>query len=499
MMQGSRASLWLKGGVVFAVMAVGVFLGGLLALQPLLVVPFLFPVAGAALLWFALRTASGAMGKVARWEVYALAAFWILVINLPTFLAFDQTGFTRDHGLFNAQSIGRIALFGCVALAFLVFLHRWGQTRVLDGPPLVPPGGRLVLALYVWYLLNNFLVASGTSLLLATFRTLEWGLAVCLMFILFGLQTRRGLTAFEDRLRLIVPILVFLLASNLIVFPIRPSLIYQVSEVTGIGRFGGLFTHPNLLGVVAVLLFAYAWVYLSGVKRVVFSAIPLVVLLLTYSRGGYASFLIVCVGGGFVLLRHFGLKVVLILSAMSAAVALFYFPEVVEHVQRALSRGNERTGLTSLSERTAVWEAAKIMFLQSPWLGEGFISGPKRLGEVMLQFRLSTNFAAPHAHNELLQAQLSGGLVASALSLAVHLRVLYLLLKLKLLPTARFFGLSILTVVLVWGGLAPSLSYFLSLPGVLLIWLLLTLEGVPGRNISTRCADGTVVQEGACG
>src|SRR5690606_23756183 len=160
-------------------------------------------------------------------------------------------------------------------------------------------------------------------------------------------------------------------------------------------------------------------------------------------------------------------------------------PDVNDAIYRYLARGHEPTSLSTLSERTAVWQAARTQIAQSPWLGEGFLSGPKRLGEIMVERRLSSNFAAQHAHNELLQAQISGGIVAARLVLAIHLRIAYLLLRPGILnERVRFFGCSAFICCLAWGALAPSLSYFLSLPGVLLAWLLLSLEAA-ARTVVT--------------
>lgn len=474
---------WIALAVLIAMLS-----GATVVVAPVLLGLPVLALAVAGVLYVAIRASRTSMG-VAResWPNHALTALWVIVISLPSVVAFDQTGFTKDQGLFNPQSLGRILIFFAVGIAALVFWARWGRSPLRNKGSGIPKGAKLVTMFYAWYVVNAPMVLGGTALALSLFRSFEWLLATWLLVLLFGVQNAQGKNAFADRMKLVVPMLFFLLLSNLIAFPVIPGMIYSVSAITGTGRFGGLFTHPNLLALVCVLLCAYGLAFMAGWRRNILLLVSIGVLVLTYSRGGFAAFAIMAGLAVWFLVRGVGTRLVLIGIGFVVAIVLLQFPQVEEKALGFLARGSKTQNLGSLSERTAVWEASKILIQRSPWLGSGFVAGPKLLADVMIENRLSTNFAAPHAHNEFLQAQISGGPIALVLSLLLQLRIALLLLRGEgLQANERFFGWSVLTGCLVWGFLQPSLSYFLYLPGVLLIWLLLTLEGLrKGRTPAT--------------
>lgn len=470
--------------LVVGMVLLGSIAGAATGIAPLIVVPIGVAAAAALLISLGTKAARAALGSVTGWHGLVLLTLWLLVVNVPTFLAFDQTGFTREYGLFNPQSVSRIAVFGLAAFALLAFWLLWGRGLASRGYVQPPRGAWLLFALYIWYLVTSPLATRGMPLALSTFRVLEWIIAIALLCMAFAVQSSTGRRSFTERARLVWPVVAFLVLSNLVLLPVLPNVIYQASAITGVRRLGGFFTHPNLLAVAATLVLAYALAFHSRWRRVLYSAVAIAVVLLTYSRGGYAALVATVMLALLLLLQGTGKKLVLLLLAAGVSVPVILISDVNDAMLRYLARGNESTGLATLSERTIVWQAARTQIARSPWLGEGFISGPKRLGEIMVGQRLSRNFAAPHAHNEVLQAQISGGIVATLLALAIHLRIGYLLLTSRILNSReRFFGCSVFACCLVWGALAPSLSYFLSLPGVLLAWLLLSLEGLGTRPL----------------
>ena len=469
-------TVWL---ILPAALLLALVLGALLGLQPMLLLPF----AGLALVLGVLAggavVARRALPGSNRWQPVALLVLWGLVVNVPTFLAFDPTGFSHNHGLFNAQSISRIAVFAIGAALTFGFWVLWSRERRTAPTAATPLGAWLLFSLYLWYVVQAPLVSTGLSAALAIFRAMEWLVAFFLLFLVMRGQSLRGRTTFQDRLRLVLPMLLLMMGSSLLLLLVRPDMAYQRSMVTGISRLVGPFTHPNLLAIVATMLFAYGLVSLSGWQRWLLSSATLAVVYFAYSRGGFVAFAATCAVGLFIALRGIVTRLLAVVSVLLAVVLASQVPAVSDGLSRFLSRGNEREGLSTLSERTAVWQAAKIMMARSPLLGEGFIAGPKELGDVMLRNRLSMNFAAPHAHNEFLQAQISGGIIALLLSLAIHLRVFYLLaFRAQMNRREAFFLWTVFVNVVSWGLLAPSLSYFLLLPGILLGWLLLTLEGL---------------------
>lgn len=476
---GSHLAIYF-GAIFLAVLA-----GASIVLAPVLLALPVLIVIGVAILYVARRYSSYANGSTGEtWPANAQTTFWILVISLPSIVAFDQTGFTKDQGLFNPQSIGRILLFVGASVALTIFWAQWSRSSLRQVGAGLPRGVKLVLGLYGWYLLTAPFVISGTPLALAIFRSLEWLVATGLIAMLIAAQNAQGQNDFAAHLKIIVPMLFFLMLSNLFAWPIVPGMIYSTSLVTGTSRLGGLFTHPNLLALVTVLLCAYALAYLSGWRRVVLALVSVATLFLTYSRGGFAMFALSLVFAIWFLAKGLPARLVVMGGFLVAALAIWLVPGVGDLVLDFLARGNKTESLGTLSERTAVWEAGKILIARSPWLGSGFIAGPKQLADVMIDYRLSTNFAAPHAHNEFLQAQISGGPVALVLSLLIQLRIAVLLFVGEGLATRdRFFGWVIFGSCAIWGLLQPSLSYFLYLPGVLLIWLLIVLEELRSRPV----------------
>lgn len=498
-LSGSSVAVYLIVGFLPLLAGTTVVVAPLLLLLPALAL------VGAVLLALSVYASKKSLqlSEKESWPRHALITLWVIVISLPSVVAFDQTGFTKDQGLFNPQSIGRILIFLAGGTAGLLFWMKWSRSPMRKLTSLAIPGAGLVFAFYGWYLLSAPLVITGIPLALSAFRSLEWILATGLMVLLFAVQNAAGRSNFLDRVRLIVPMLLFLLFSNLVAFPVIPRTIYAVSQITGAGRLGGLFTHPNLLALVCTLLAAYALAFLTAWKRFLLVAISVVVLVLTYSRGGFVAFTLMVAFAMRYLVRGVGAQLTMVGAGAILAVAIVQIPQVEDKVVEFLARGTKPETLGTLSERTAVWEASKILIQRSPLLGSSFISGPKMLGDVMIEYRLSTNFAAPHAHNELLQAQVSGGPVALVLSLLLQLRIAFLLYRGRgLSERDRFFAWSLFGGCVQWGFLQPSLSYFLYLPGVLLIWLIFTLEGLntagleSGKPVTDRRPRSTLPRAG---
>jgi len=317
-------------------------LGGALGLQPVLVAPVAVLALFLAALGLGLRSARRTLASAGRWQPFALLTLWALVINVPTFLAFDQSGFSREHGLFNAQSLSRVLVFLVGALLAIVFWFIGGAVRT--GAQRRVRGIWLLMAVYVWYCAIAPLVSSGTATALAIFRASEWLVAFFLLGLVFQAQNLAGQTSFRDRLRLVMPMYWFIAGSVLLLLAVRPSAAFQVSSLTGIGRLGSMFAHPNLLAIVVTVLFAYALVFLRSWQRLLASAVMLTMLVLTYSRGGYVAFTGVVLIGGVLLWRTFLGRVILLYAICAVVLVAAQVPGVVDEATRILSRGNEREG-----------------------------------------------------------------------------------------------------------------------------------------------------------
>jgi O-antigen ligase len=414
--------------------------------------------------------------------------YWCLAINLPTFLAFDRTGLTRAHGLFNAQSLSRIALFlaiTCLIGISLTFTTRARRGVALADTPVLLPTLSLPLVIYGWYALNAPMVSGGTDLLLALFRVSEWLLLLILLWALLRDSLVLGKASARDLLGLALPIILFPTLVNVVVFPFAPHLVYQTSEATGIARFGALFTHPNVLGALTAMAVFYAWSYWRGWLRASSVVLMLALLFLSYSRGAIIAFTVATLVYVFVLAQSATTRVWLVIAGLCGGLLIFGFGDaIVDAVRTYFERNHSAGKLASLSERTIVWSAATTMIQSDPWLGYGFVSGPKKLADVMATGATGSYFVAPHAHNELLQTQLSGGVLASALAIILYLRTAFLLIKAAQFEDRKFIAVmsAWLVVLLLFGVLQPMLSQPVAIIGALMLHAYVTLELVCSRH-----------------
>lgn len=411
--------------------------------------------------------------------------YWSLAINMPTFLAFDRSGLTRSHGLFNAQSLSRIGLFVLVGSLLMVSVliladrRRWRPVKGAGRTSI--PGTVFILpaAMYAWYAIDAPLVSGSVELLLALFRDAEWFLLILLLWVVLRDTITVGRGSARDLLRLALPIIFFPAMVNLVVLPLAPSLIYQTSEATGVSRFGALFTHPNVLGALTAMALFYVWTFWRGWLRVAGVSVMFAMLALSYSRGAIVAFAFASFVYALIITRSATGRILLLLTAISIGLLIAGYGDAIVDLIRAFFERRHGAGkLASLSERTIVWSAASTMIQSEPWLGYGFVSGPKKLADVMASGSTGTYFLAPHAHNELLQAILSGGVLAGAMTLGLYLRAFYLLFRISHFEDRGFVAVlgAWMTVLLFFAVLQPVLSQPVATIGALMLHVYVVLE-----------------------
>ena len=409
---------------------------------------------------------------------YYRILLWVLLINVPTFLEFDSSGLTHDHGLINTQSLARIAVtLLTVALFFLgwaVPMDRSPASATLSLAKVFA----LPIALYGWYAIDALVVSSGTDLLLALFRSGEWFLFLAITWKIFRRTGPCNRDRPADLLRNSLPVVFFPIVAILLVLPVMPSLVYQTSVATGLSRVGGLFTHPNVLAALSAMAFFYMAGTWNGWRKSAGMVLAVAIVIMTYSRSGLISLALVLPVSLFVRARSVQARVWIGIAACLLAIAIFFSDSILAGAKHYLQRGQSESNLATLSERTIVWEAAKIMINGSPILGTGFVAGPKGLADVMMTLSTASYFVAPNAHNELLQAQISGGVIATFLSLLLQTRIFFLWWRLRKTigePT-RSISLSWMVLLAIYGTLHPTLSAQLGLVSGLFVSLYLWLE-----------------------
>ncbi|MCC6534651.1 MAG: O-antigen ligase family protein [Burkholderiales bacterium] len=472
------------GGLVVSALvsgALAVFLGLMAAVAPVLaILTTLLAVSALTLVGGYAWARHLAEGRSVL-AVYLLL-LWVWIINMPAIVAFDIRNIVRPE-LFNPQSIGRIALFFTVGFLFLVnYLRTPESDRVkLAHWPVVFGIPILMLS---WYAIDSLLVLDGQELLLALFRVSEWVLLLLLLAAVIA-RAPSDVTQLQNwLLRVPFAVLVFSLLITIVVLPIAPGRAYFVGA-SGIGRLGNPFAHPNTLGVLAGMAFFY---FLEKRPRFYWFGLvlSLATMLATYSRGAWVGFALA--SGVYMVMRPRSLvsKAFLVMGAAGLLTLAWATHDLyLSAAQKILSRGGDVTNLQTASERTEVWRAAKILISQSPWLGHGFVAGPKKLNEVMAGGRTGSYFRAAHAHNEFVQTQINAGVPATLLVVLFFFRAMYLLVALS-----RYADGTVARCVTAWwlmlwtfGLLTPTLSGQLLVLGSLLMYIHVMLEFVYFRCV----------------
>jgi len=353
--------------------------------------------------------------------------YWLFVVyavGIPGFMRFDSSGRTHDLGLFNPSSLSTIAL--TLACAFLfasvsILSHRRIALRRVD------------FCMWLWIaLLIIFIIASilqpnnnsgppaASDLPLSLYRLGEWVLGFVMLLSLYTSED-------EDRaidliVRLIGTVCWAYIGLVWMMLPIAPSLVYASPDALAEGghaRLGGIFIHPVHLSVLAGVGFFYALFFFQGRKRILCCAISLLTLIMAYSRSEQIVFLIAL----FAYLMIFSRKFVLRMFGLSAICTLAAAGVVFQgKVLDYLERGQGMRNVTTLSERTDVWNASFDAFWLRPYIGYGFIAGVKH---AIKDHWNATNWVPPQAHNDFVQALVSGGILAGLLLLAIYARVLW--------------------------------------------------------------------------
>lgn len=481
---------WLGGGLVVSFAAV--FLGLLSALIPPLAILLSVVVVVLAIIAGGYAWARHIAVQNGQLALYLLL-FWVWVANMPAIVAFDTSGINKAD-LFNPQSIGRIAMFFLVGLAFVFNYFNTSRKQAAAMPKV---GGLFVLPLLMfgWYLVDALVVLRGQDLLLALYRIAEW---VLLLFLIAAVVARAPADPVEREnwlLRVVFAVLLFMLVITVVMLPIFPNWIYQVGQ-SGVGRLQNPFAHANTLGVLAGMAFFY---FLERKPRFfrLGMLLALGIMVATYSRGAWAGFAVAT--AFYLYLRPRTMQGrFFVVMAMVFVTALAWVTQdlFIDSVERVLTRGGSTANLASASERTEVWQASRVLIREAPLLGHGFVAGPKKLADVMAGGKTASYFRAPHAHNEFVQTQINGGILATLLLVIFFLRTLYLLKALSSYASPHFFRCATAWIIMIWsfGLLTPVISGQLLILGALLLYLFVVLEM---QYAGKRAAESAAVQKPA--
>lgn len=463
---------WSAGGLVVAFFAV--FLGLLSALIPPLAILLSVLVVVLAIIAGGYAWARHVAMQNGQLALYLLL-FWVWVANMPAIVAFDPSGITKAD-LFNPQSIGRIAMFFLVGLGFVFNYFNTSRKQAAAMPKV---GGLFVLPMLIfgWYVIDALVVLRGQDLLLALYRIAEWVLLLLLIAAIVGRAPANPVERENWLLRVVFAVLLFMLLITMVMLPIFPNWIYHVGQ-SGVGRLQNPFAHPNTLGVMAGMAFFY---FLERKPRLfrLGMLLALGIMVATYSRGAWAGFAVATAFYLYLRPRTMQGRFFVVMAMVFAAAFTWVTQDLfIDSVQRILARGGAVTSLTTASERTEVWQASRVLIKEEPWFGHGFVAGPKKLADVMAGGKTATYFRAPHAHNEFVQTQINGGILATLLLAMFLIRTLYLLKALAGYASPNFFRCVTAWIIMIWsfGMLTPNISGQLLILGSLLLYLYVVLE-----------------------
>jgi hypothetical protein len=352
--------------------------------------------------------------------------YWIAVVcavGMPNFIKFDTTGLTHNEGLFNLTSLGQIVVTlttgGLLVLVTVLTRRPVLMRKVEIAVGLWLP---LLLVLVIASILqpeSHLSRPKATDLPTSFYRLGEWVLAFMLFLSLYTRESRENGT--DLIIRLIGLLCWIKIILVWIMLPIMPSLVYGVADDTAEAhrRLGGSMVHPVHLSVLAGVAFFHAFFFMRGPRKAVACFFALATLALTYARSEELVFLIVLMVYIFAITRNplhrwGGVAGIFFVGAG----ALVFQDKVISY----LARGQGVRNITTLSERTLVWEASFRAFWIRPFIGYGYIAGVKN---ALRDQWVYTNWIPPHCHSEFIQALVSGGFLAGILIAAIYIRMLW--------------------------------------------------------------------------
>jgi O-antigen ligase len=346
--------------------------------------------------------------------------YWLLVaytVGIPMFIRFDSTGRTHEFGLFNAFSISTIGLRLFVLFLFVV-LSALSRQPIIARP--VRFGAPLWVGLCVLFVIASWeeptfrlTPTNATDLFLSFYRLLEWIIAFLLFLSLYSRVSDASMLDFVSGL--VARVCWIWIAIVWIVLPFAPSFAYGLSsEDADTPRLGGALIHPVALGVMAAIAGLHAIVFLRGTRRVAAFTASVLTIVLTYARGAEATMLASLFVYSLFFTRGFIRWIGAIAGILSVGSGLVFSASI----ERYAGRGNGIQDVTTFSGRLQVWTVAVEAIRMRPWIGYGFIAGAKN---VLKDHWTYSYWLPPHAHNDLIQAVLEGGILAGVIVFALYI------------------------------------------------------------------------------
>jgi O-antigen ligase len=405
--------------------------------------------------------------------------YWTTVlyaVGAPNFLHFDDTGRTHGNGLFNLTSISTIAIAFVSAYILLVVVLLSRRHLFCRKVSVAAP---LWILLLLQLILSSTLQPASrltppsvTDHILSFYRMWEWFLGFALILALY---TRTPINRGTELIVELIGRLSWIwITITWIMLPIMPSQVYgeggEGEIATGHRQLGGQLISPSYLATLSIAGFFYALFFFPrGLKRTLGCVVAFVTIVLARTRFEQASFLLLLFLYAVVFSGKTILRVATIISAsVIAALGILFRNIILAYVER----GQSANSLTTLNDRTFVWKASLDAIRLRPILGYGFVSGAKN---AIRDHWIHANWIPPHAHNEFIQAMLSGGVLALILVLCIYGRALWVAWRTAYLGPRRIILLFLMILFLVRSLGGSNITFIYTRVGAL---FLLTVIGI---------------------
>jgi O-Antigen ligase len=356
--------------------------------------------------------------------------YWITmayIVGIPNFVHFDETGRTANPINLTSISVVIQAVITAYLLVAMLLLER----RPIEVRKIRVDSGlwiALLLELILATVLEpaSRLVPSTTmALFLSLFRLGQWVIAFVLIVALYSRTPPRQAT--ELVVELIGRSSWIWVALVWMILPIMPAQVYGGSEEGGpdeARRLGGQLIHPSHVALLGSMAFFYSLLFFPrGPRKWVACLIALLTIFLTGARAQQAGFLLAL----FLYTIVFSRKPAIRWGMAGATVlALVIGVSFSSGVMKYIRRGQSTQTLSSLDDRTRVWQVSLEAIRMRPILGYGYSVGARNAIRDHWRF---AHWIPPHAHNEFLQTALDGGVVALVLVLCIYGRVLWISIR----------------------------------------------------------------------
>ena len=387
------------------------------------------------------------------------------LFGMPGILHFDKTGVTHQFGLFNLQSFSRIAIYSSIGM--IVFLFFIGIEKLRINRDTIS-NFKLPFIYYSLAILISVPMLKGTDFILSGYFIFEWTVFFILFYLYLNEQNIYSLSmAIQD----IILLIWLKIITLLIILPIFPSIGIFFEQNLGIIRLGGYFVGPNVLGTLVALLASYYYFYYRGpnYKKYGIFIFAVLILFATNSRGALLSFILA-----------FSFSLIGSKKGLNHLI-LFYFGGIVAAIMVTyidyLMRGLDMSNLITLSERVPLWGKYAFEFPNSPFIGFGFIAGVKNLGIIIPKI----HWVAPHAHNDLIQSIMSGGIVMGVLTFGVYVSLYRKCYKSPLTGNSQLLMKNWFIILIGYAMLTPIINWKLfAISGI--FWILFITLRIENNN-----------------